>query len=152
MKVEYRKALTEVEKILENTDKELVDKIPKDFMEFIKANKAVDYNFEVNKEKGLLEQEISDKTKALLSLIYRDYFCDKEEREKLIKKEREEEKIAEEEKRKKYNPDNIFQKEENKIDKQEEIKEKQPMELVKYEELKWYQKIYQKILKIFKIK
>ena len=142
MKEEYKKALVEV-----------VKKIPEKFMNYIKENKAVDYEFKVDKQKGLLEQDISEETKAILSLIYRDYFCDEEERQELIKKEREELIKEEEEKRKKYNPDDLFKKEERAHNISEnENKQENTVALVKYENLKWYQKIYQKILKIFRIK
>ncbi|MBR3132750.1 MAG: hypothetical protein IKG42_01510 [Clostridia bacterium] len=153
MKEEYRRALVEVEAILKNTDDELVKKIPEKFMNYVRDNKANDYSFVVDENKGLLEQDISEETKAILSLIYRDYFCDENERQELIRLEKEEQIREEEEKRKKYNPDELFKKEE-KTDTvvEPEIKQEDTVALVKYENLKWYQKIYQKILKIFKIK
>ncbi|MBR3152022.1 MAG: hypothetical protein IKF52_00175 [Clostridia bacterium] len=154
MKEEYRKALVEVEAILENTDEELVKKIPEKFMNYVRENKAKDYSFAIDKNKGLLEQDISEETKAILSLIYRDYFCDENERQELIRQEKEEQIKEEEEKRKRYNPDDLFKKEENetKSNVENEVKQEDTVALVKYENLKWYQKIYQKILKIFKIK
>ena len=152
MEEDLRKALTEVDKILENTDEELVKKIPDNFKNYIKENKDENYVFEVDTEKGLLEQEdLSYKTKAILSLIYRDYFCSKEEREELLREEREEKLREEEEKRKRYNPDDLFKKEEKPEPIQKEEEQKNTA-LVEYSELKWYQKIYQKILKFFKIR
>ena len=110
MKEEYRRALVEVEAILKNTDDELVKKIPEKFMNYVRDNKANDYSFVVDENKGLLEQDISEETKAILSLIYRDYFCDENERQELIRLEKEEQIREEEEKRKKYNPDELLKK------------------------------------------
>ena len=155
MKEEYKRALVEVEKILENTDEELVKKIPEKFMNYVRNNNAEDYSFEIDGEKGLLEQEISSETKAILSLIYRDYFCDENERQELLRQEREELLREEEAKREKYNPDNIFKKNqepEKEVQSQEQPEKQEETALIQYEELKWYQKIYHKILKIFKIK
>ena len=153
MKEEYRKALTEVVKILENTDDELVKKIPKDFMNYIRENKDDNYSFKVDKEKGLLEQDISEETKAILSLIYRDYFCDEEERQELIRQEKEEFLREEQKKRERYNPDDLFKKEEKTTVQEDSTEQNNNTNfLIEYQNLKWYQKIYHKILKIFKIK
>ena len=96
MKIEYRQALFEVYKILENTDEEIINKIPEKFMKFVKENMDINYKFELEKGKELIKQNLKDETKQIIALIYRDYICD----EKEVINEQEFEEIFENAKRK----------------------------------------------------
>ena len=73
---EYRKALYEVNEILKNTDKNLVKRVPKKFMDFIKENMDTKHNFCVQKNVELFEQPMKKETKIILAMIYKDYYCD----------------------------------------------------------------------------
>lgn len=70
----YKNALEEVYDILQNTDEELIQKIPQKFLNFVKENmnqeyiSNIDYNAEIDKQKLLPE------TEAILSLIYKSYW------------------------------------------------------------------------------
>ena len=70
----YKNALKEVYDILDNTDEELVLKIPKNFLEFVKENmnkeyiSNIDYNVEIDKQNLLPE------TEAILAQIYNSYW------------------------------------------------------------------------------
>lgn len=70
----YKNALKEVYDILQNTDEELVAKIPQKFLDFVKENmnreyiSNIDYNIEIDNQKLLPE------TEAILSLIYKSYW------------------------------------------------------------------------------
>lgn len=70
----YKNALKEVYDILQNTDEELIQKIPQKFLNFVKENmnqeyiSNIDYNAEIDKQKLLPE------TEAILSLIYKSYW------------------------------------------------------------------------------
>ncbi len=146
MREEYRKALSEVNQILLNTDEEVVAKIPKRFQEFVKNNMDEEHKLEIKEGQSLIEQNIMSETKQILALIYRDYICSKEKREELINQEIE--KRKKEEESYKINFQQNRKKEESIEEKLENAEEKA---LIKPEE-KWYQKIINKILKIFKIK
>lgn len=153
MKKEYQEALAEVNVILENTEEELINKIPNNFKKLIKDNMDNTHKIELQSDKELTEQNIKKETKQILALIYRDYLCTKEEKRKLILQEQKEREKLEEEKREKYNIDlrkiANSRKRNNIIEKSEK---KNGTELIKLLEEKWYQKIIYKILKIFKLK
>ena len=53
MKKEYRQALFEVYQILENSNEEIKNKIPKKFIDFLKENMDNDYKFKLEKGKEL---------------------------------------------------------------------------------------------------
>ena len=108
--LKYRQCLTEVNFILQHTEETYLKKIPLKFRKFLLDNEDKNYkvNFDVNKD--LSEWKLNPKTKSLLALIYRDYFCNLEQRNIYDKKIRENEQKREEEVREKYNPDNIFKK------------------------------------------
>ena len=81
----------------------------------------------------------------MLSIIYRDYIVDSETKEKLI----EEEKAIIENEKEKYNIDKIFKKKE-KVNNQVNIESEKNQSLVIYEELPWYKKFFEKIIKFIK--
>ena len=117
---------------------ELYNKIPKSFIELIDNNRDTSYKVNIDYSKSINEQELKKGTRVLLSLIYRDYLCNEEERQTLIKKDKEELKKAEEELRERYSPDNLFKnKSENK---------KENMQMVQIEKVSFWTKIINKIL------
>ena len=135
MKIEYRQALFEVYKILQNTDEEIINKIPEKFMKFVKENMDTNYKFELQKGKELIKQNLKDETKQIIALIYRDYICDEKEviNDHNINYNRNKE-LEKEGLQKENNIENI---------------EKSLLEIKKE---KWYKKLINKILKFFKIK
>lgn len=112
MKEAYRDGLAEVDMILDYADEKSLKKIPESFKQFIKENKS-EYIARINPDKDLKEQELLYETKVILSVLYRDYWSSKEERQQLIEDEQEELQKIEEEKREKYNYDNLFKKKQN---------------------------------------
>ena len=82
---EYCQALAEVSEILKYKKKEVRDKISHKFLEYIENNKDKEYKITLEENKNLLEQNIQPETKEIIALIYRDYICEPEEREKIIK-------------------------------------------------------------------
>ncbi len=87
---EYREAFTEVNEILKYLDEHLVKKIPKEFIDNIKENKSKSYELKYDNTKGLNENNLKMETRAILSVIYRDYICDDYIRKEIIKKDRKE--------------------------------------------------------------
>lgn len=145
-----KKALAEVDIILENTEQKIKDKIPKEFKKYIKENKDDKHKVQLQTNKELTEQNIRKETKEILALIYRDYLCTKQERQKLIVQERQE---REKEKQEKYdtNIEKILENRKNK-NRIEQLETENEKALIEIAEEKWYQKIIHKILRIFKIR
>lgn len=146
MKIEYRQALFEVYKILENTDEEIKNKIPEKFIKFVKENMDTNYKFELEKGKELVRQNLKSETKQIIALIYKYYICGEEERKKIVEKE----KI---DIRKNFYID--FNK--NKKSKIKNIQNRDEIEnfetsLLEMKKEKWYKKLINKILEFFQIK
>lgn len=150
MKNEYRKALYEVYVVLEHTNEEIKNRIPKKFIEFIKENMDKRHEFYLKENIGLEKQDLMLETKQILALIYRDYICSKEERKKLILQEKEKQNKKEEKNEEKYNI-NFKKNANNKKNGIEEIEDNQENSLVKVEKEKWYKRLINKILTILKI-
>lgn len=115
MEENYRKAYVEALEILTFMPEESVNKIPKDIIEVFKLNKDENYRFEVDIDKTFEEQEVLEETKAILANFFRDYWATPEQKEKIEAKERYDRQKIEEEKRERYNPDDIFKNRKAKI-------------------------------------
>lgn len=113
---EYAMAYTEVIEILKHVPDIDVQKIPKEKLEFYKNNMDNEYHYTIDVTKEFEEQEMSDITKAILANIFKDYWATPYQKERIEEKEKYDLEKAEEEKRNKYNPDDIFKnKKENKV-------------------------------------
>ena len=82
MTIEYQNALAEVEAILKLMPKDMLNKIPNSFLNFIEQKKSKSYIPNLNMELSLNEQILLNETRAILSLIYRSYLCNTEEKRK----------------------------------------------------------------------
>lgn len=138
MKQEYADAFAEVDQIFSLMPNALLNKIPSKFKQMIKNNKS---DYIPNIEEPVEECELKEETILILSLIYRDFLCSKEEKEKLQYRDMQKIREAESELREKYNPDKIFKN--NSVEKTKEVA------LVEVKEEKWYRKIYNIIKRIF---
>lgn len=144
-------ALAEVDVIISMMPREDYIKIPNGFKNFIKTRRSTEYKPNIKKNIPLYQQELKKDTKTLCSLIYRSYLCSKEKKIELENDDREILKQKELELREKYNPDNLFKnKKEQIVDISTYQEQKNVTSLVEYKEQKWYQKIFAKILSIFK--
>jgi len=106
----YAKAYTEVLEIIKHFPEEEYAKIPKEKIDFYKNNMDKDYIFTINPEIDLSEQNISSEANAIIVNIFRDYFATEEQKIKIKEILDLNQKKEEQEKREKYNPDNIFKK------------------------------------------
>ena len=86
----YREAFTEVSEILKYLSEDLLNKIPKEFIDNIKENMSTSYILKYNNTKGINEQNLKQETRAILSVIYRDYICDEDIKKEIIQKDRKE--------------------------------------------------------------
>lgn len=147
LKQEYKEAFEEIYEIFNLMPKELIDKIPKNFYNMIKEER--DTSYIPNIKEPLENQKLKDETIIILGLIYRDFLCSQEEKKILQKKDAKElqkiEKAIEEEKRKKYNTNKIF---ESKIV-QDEIRMSEHKQIIVSKEKTWYKKIFDIIKKFF---
>lgn len=104
----YARACTEVIELLKFFPKESVEKIPEKELKAYLYKMDKTYKYEVDKSKSFEEQKMSDKTKAIFANIFRDYWATDYQKDRIKAKEEYDKKKIEEEKRNKYNPDNIF--------------------------------------------
>lgn len=134
---ELNKRLVEVETILKKLDENYINKIPTEIWDFIEKNKDDQYIFFYDDNIELSNQNLNIDTIAILSYINMEYLLDeksKKEVEEILIKDGA---FLEQQKMKKYNPENIFKNKENIENKGDrdvsmiEVKEK----------YKWYQKI-----------
>lgn len=107
---EYAKAYTEVMEILKYLPEEDVKNIPENELNFYRDNMDTEYYFKIDIDKDLEEQVISDTAKAILANIFREYWATDEEKEVIKLKHRKYLERLEEEKRARYNPDDLFKK------------------------------------------
>ena len=143
---EFAEASTEINEILTYLPEEYVGKIPTKLRDFFKKVEDKDYITNINPNKSLDEQDIKPKTKTLLTILYREYWCNEEEKAELDRILIENDKKYEAESREKYNPDNIFKKNE----KTKEIETVEETALIKYENKTWYQKMFDFIGNLFR--
>ena len=119
MEDNYPKAYKEVIEILNFVPKESVDKIPTTMIDMLKAKMDKNHSFKVDINKSFKEQDILDETKAIFANISRDYWATPYQRKIIEEKERLDRQKAEEEKRKKYDPD-VFKNERINIENEKE--------------------------------
>ena len=105
---EYAMAYTEVIEILKYLPDEKVKNIPEKELEFYKDNMDKEYHFKIDITKNLEEQKVSDTAKAILANIFRNYWATAEEKNEIELKHKKYLDRLEEEKRARYNPDDIF--------------------------------------------
>lgn len=144
MKEVYRKAFSEIEQIINLMPESLSNKIPIGFKNIIYTGKSMTYFPKI--QEPFENCKIMEETSIILAIIYRDFICDKEERNKL--KIRDTEKIKKYEKalevlKEEYSPDNLF-KDKRTCTLNNDI-ENSKNALVEVKEKNFIQKIFEKI-------
>lgn len=105
---EMKIGITETVEILKKSSKEELEKIPEDFIKFLKKNVYEDYKFSINDNKNISDLELKKETKNILAYIAYNYWCKNKEQKEYIKeillnnKKECDEKLKE-----KYNVDNL---------------------------------------------
>ena len=143
----YKNAFKEVYVILDSLVEEDYKKIPPELIEIIYRNMNQDYKYELDEEQELSTQKMLPETKAILFNIFRDYLSTEEQKQKIIRMQKEERQKKELKKKEQYNTDVFANKEQ--INNPEIQKEQ--VNLIKYKE-SIFKKIINKIKNIFKIK
>ena len=145
-------ALSEVYSIINHLDNNLYKKIPDNFIKMIENNRDLKYDVNIDYTKNINEQNLLQETRVILSLIYRDYLCTKEEREKIILKDKKELEQNEQMLREKYKID-FDKRNKEKTKKEINYEEKSKTQaLVEIKPKAWYEKLIEKILRFFKRK
>jgi len=132
-------AYAEVDAILDMLETEAVEKIPVKVREFFKNEKDKNYIPKISEDFSEIENmELMRETICLLTILDINYWCEtEEEKQFVLNKLKENDRIKEEELREKYNPDNIFK---NKNNTQEIVA------MVEYKEPNFIKRILNKIL------
>ena len=146
----YEKAYKEVIELLKFFPKESVRKIPKEKLELYLRNMDRTYDYKVDITKSFDEQKMSEKTKAIFANIFRDYWATDYQRERILAKEDYDKQKREEERRKKYNPDDIFKNKDKKVNDSNE-KISNVVAMTQYNE-SLFKKLWSKILSMLKNK
>ena len=105
----YSIAMAETLHYLKGISEEDLNKIPNKFMEFLKLNSSKDYNCDFDYTKPLNELKLKDETRGLIAMICLNYWCEKKKQKNIfIEHLNENENRYQEELRKIYNIDDIF--------------------------------------------
>ena len=129
---------------------ELSEKIPMKFRKIIIENQAPDYKVII--QEPLEQQKLKKETLVILGLIYRDFLCDEEERNRLKQEDVAELNRIQKELEKQYDINNVFEKRKAKNVKQEELEQENLTSLTLYEEPGFLKRIFNLIKGIFKKK
>ena len=140
----YAKAYTEVLEIINHFSEDEYKKIPKEKIDFYEKHKDRQYDFKINPNIDLAEQNISRKANAILVSLFRDYFATAKQKEILKNLLQQNQEKLEKEKYLKYNPDNIFNKSNSNIN-----DSKDKVALVEIKNEVWYRKILNFFKRIF---
>lgn len=145
----YGIAYSEVLEILKHIPIEDYNKIPRNEIELFETYTDKDFTFNYDSSKTLEEQNVSNITKGIIILLFRDYWATEIQRNKIVSKQNYDRVKLEEKKKEKYNPDNIFIN--NHKNSLVDIPEnKQEKSLVKIDDIKWYKKIWNRIKNFLK--
>ena len=146
--LEYANAYSEVNEILKSISKEDYEKIPNSKIELFETNHNKEYIFKYNPNKTLDEQNVSKTAKAIIAILFRDYWATEIQKEKIITKQNYDRKQLEEKKKERYNYDNLFKNNEKKIN-LDGTKQEQKLALIEINNIKWYKKVWKFITRFF---
>ena len=149
-KENYSKAYTEILKIIEYLPDSEYQKIPQKLIEELNENSDKEYIFDIQSEEYIEKKELLKETEYIIYVLYRNYLSDEEEREQLIQLEKKAHNDSEENKRMKYNPDDIFKNKDKKVNDSNE-KISNVVAMTQYNE-SLFKKLWSKILSMLKNK
>lgn len=143
--IEYANAYSEVLEILKNISKEDYEKVPSEKIDLFEKNANKNYNFQYNTNLTLDEQNVSKRAKAIIAILFRDYWATPEQREKILAKQNYDRIQIEKDKQKQYDVDNIFKNKEKKVETVEDS-----VSMIEYKESifakikNWFKKTFKK--------
>lgn len=146
--IEYANAYSEVLEILKYISKEDYEKIPNSKIELFETNHNKEYIFKYNPNKTLDEQNVSKIAKAIIAILFRDYWATEIQKEKIIAKQNYDRMQLEEKKKERYSSDNIFKNNKKKII-LDSTEQEQKLDLIEINNIKWYKKVWKFITRFF---
>jgi hypothetical protein len=149
MKAKYKDAFAEVYVILEYLDEEDYEKIPEELLKVIDKNRNKEYKYEMNDEFDLEKQPMLIETKAILFNIFRDYLSTPEQKEKIIKMQKEDMERINKKKSEEYEK-TMAKKQIFELSKDVEEGEKEQTSLVEVKKESFWKKTLDKINRLIK--
>lgn len=135
----YKRAYTELNEIFKIMSEDELNKIPSTFIANVQKEMDNDYEFELDKDKDLLNQDLMTETKALIVQMYAKFLALEGENELWKKYDKYCISEIEKQRREQYNPDNLFKdKQKWSIEKQSQTEN---IAMVKYEKGTFIDKI-----------
>lgn len=142
--IKYANAYSEVLELLKYISKSDYEKVPKDMIKFFQDSHNAEYNFQYDMKQTLEEQGVSELARTIIAILFRDYWATEKQKEKIIEFQKSQRIKIEEEKRKRYSYENLFESNQ----KVNQIEEKEA-NLVVYKET-IFQKVIHKIKSFFR--
>lgn len=139
--ISYANAYKEVLVIINNLVKDDYDKIPKEYIKFLESNCNNDYKFEYDKSKTFSDQDLLDDTKYILFGLFEKFGATEKQKAKIKSYKINYNNKLEEQKKEKYNYEDIF-----KRNTENEVKEV----LLEIKSEKWYKKLISFFRNMFK--
>lgn len=115
-KEETIQTYTEIGCLLKYFPNSFIEKLPNKLLEIISLRSDRKYLIDVDTDKSINEQNISDKTKKVLAVLTYNYWSSETEKRDIIEHLNENEKKYQEKLRERYNPDNIFKNKASKVE------------------------------------
>lgn len=143
MDEKYKKSLSEVYEILKLMPESILNKIPQKLKDIIKNERDIEYKIIVKEPLNI--EDFQYETIVLLGMIYRDFLCDENEKNILKQRERDLANQYDEEIRKMYNPDDLFNRR-----KKANIGKSESLPIKVEEDRKWFKKIFELVKGVFK--
>ena len=143
---EYKIACAEVLEIISYIPFIDYIKIPIKKLQLFKKYAKDEIDFSYNPELSLEEQNVSEKAKTIIALLYRDYWATPLQKEKIIAKEQNDRQKFDQEKREKYSSENLFENRQKSV--QNDYAKENTMAMVEYKE-SIFRRIINKIKEIF---
>jgi len=84
----WNKAYAELDQVLRHSTEDVIKAIPKRLFDFLQNNMDKTWRCKLDFSKELKDMDLLRETLALLALVYRDFICSEEEREKIVEKNR----------------------------------------------------------------
>ena len=150
----YGIAMAETLHYLKGISQDDINKIPDNFITFLKNNASQNYEYKFDYTRPLKELNLKNETRGLIAMICLNYWCETEDQKNsFIEHLNKNEKKYQEELRKEYNIDDIFKKKEfiPKVEKTTENIDKNRLP-VQAERENIFKRVFNRIMKIFHIK
>lgn len=143
--IQEKESISEVLEILNYMDEEYTKKLPPKFLKFLQENKDNNYENHIDINEDINSQINKNKTKALLGIIFYNFWCNEDEKKDFIEILKENETKEQEGLSKNYNYEDLFKKS-KKV--KHVVNEKLPVIIRKT----WYQKLLYTLKNFFHIK